>query len=98
MLWHRYTRYSNLLFVANEGVNTLSLCMYVPFYSTFLSLTLFLSIYLLSRLIGFLWKATNASTYLTEKNYDNNGNAKSAEDTIHSIERTLHYYSSYLFK
>ena len=97
MLWHRYTRYSNLLFVANEGVNTLSLCMYVPFYSTFLSLflslTLFLSIYLLSRLIGFLWKATNVSTYLKEKNYDNNRNAKSAEDTIHSIERTLLYYS-----
>ena len=42
MLWNRYTRYSNLLFVANEGVNTLSLCMYVPFYSTFLSLSSFL--------------------------------------------------------
>ena len=41
MLWHRYTRYSNLLLVANEGVNTLSLCIYVPFYSTFLSLSFF---------------------------------------------------------
>ena len=55
MLLHRYTRYSNLRFVPNEGVNTLSLCMYVPFYSTlslssFLLLSFFLSIYYLDLL------------------------------------------------
>ena len=59
MLLHRYTRYSNLRFVPNEGVNTLSLCMYVPNYSilslslslsSFLLLSSFLSIYYLDLL------------------------------------------------
>ena len=49
MLWHRYTRYSNLLFVANEGVNTLSLCiMYLStlLYSLSLPFSYSLSFYL----------------------------------------------------